>query len=211
MKLPESAKVNKFIPKTQFYNRVFITKKLKDDFINKVQKIVWKYKLAEDTINIKKTEKVEEIQIFDIELKEKTTLKNILQIIDKVIPYPILFIINFQDEKQYAVSLKESNTINGYYFSEWNEEIDFDFTGASLEKVYQKIIKKFIKGIKEEKKYFNDIIEEDNKVKNLKSDIQILGNKLAKEKQFNRKVEINKELLKQKQKLEDIIKENNIK
>jgi len=144
-------------------------------------------------------------------LKEKTTLKNILQIIDKVIPYPILFIINFQDEKQYAVSLKESNTINGYYFSEWNEEIDFDFTGASLEKVYQKIIKKFIKGIKEEKKYFNDIIEEDNKVKNLKSDIQILGNKLAKEKQFNRKVEINKELLKQKQKLEDIIKENNIK
>jgi len=211
MKLPESAKVNKFIPKTQFYNRVFITKKLKDDFINKVQKIVWKYKLAEDTINIKKTEKVEEIQIFDIELKEKTILKNILQIIDKVIPYPILFIINFQDEKQYAVSLKESNTINGYYFSEWNEEIDFDFTGASLEKVYQKIIKKFIKGIKEEKKYFNDIIEEDNKVKNLKSDIQILGNKLAKEKQFNRKVEINKELLKQKQKLEDIIKENNIK
>jgi len=211
MKLPESAKVNKFIPKTQFYNRVFITKKLKDDFINKVQKIVWKYKLAEDTINIKKTEKVEEIQIFDIELKEKTTLKNILQIIDKVIPYPILFIINFQDEKQYAVSLKESNTINGYYFSEWNEEIDFDFTGASLEKVYQKIIKKFIKGIKEEKKDFNDIIEEDNKVKNLKSDIQILGNKLAKEKQFNRKVEINKELLKQKQKLEDIIKENNIK
>jgi len=211
MKLPESAKVNKFIPKTQFYNRVFITKKLKDDFINKVQKIVWKYKLAEDTINIKKTEKVEEIQIFDIELKEKTILKNILQIIDKVIPYPILFIINFQDEKQYAVSLKESNTINGYYFSEWNEEIDFDFTGASLEKVYQKIIKKFIKGIKEEKKDFNDIIEEDNKVKNLKSDIQILGNKLAKEKQFNRKVEINKELLKQKQKLEDIIKENNIK
>jgi len=153
MKLPESAKVNKFIPKTQFYNRVFITKKLKDDFINKVQKIVWKYKLAEDTINIKKTEKVEEIQIFDIELKEKTILKNILQIIDKVIPYPILFIINFQDEKQYAVSLKESNTINGYYFSEWNEEIDFDFTGASLEKVlYKKLLRNLLKVLKRKRK-----------------------------------------------------------
>ena len=118
MKLPESARVNKFIPKTQFYNRVYVTKKLKDDFVNKVQKIVWQYKLAEDTINIKKTEEVEEIQIFDIKLKEKITPKNILQIIDKTIPYPILFIINFQDEKQYAISLKEGNIVNGYYFSE---------------------------------------------------------------------------------------------
>lgn len=211
MKLPESARVNKFIPKTQFYNRVYVTKKLKDDFVNKVQKIVWQYKLAEDTINIKKTEEVEEIQIFDIKLKEKITPKNILQIIDKTIPYPILFIINFQDEKQYAISLKEGNIVNGYYFSEWNEKMNFDFTGTSLEKVYQKIIKKFIKSIKEEKKDFNDIIEEDNKIKFLKNDIQILENKLTKEKQFNRKVEINKELLKQKQKLENIIKENNTK
>ena len=89
--------------------------------------------------------------------------------------------------------------------------MNFDFTGTSLEKVYQKIIKKFIKSIKEEKKDFNDIIEEDNKIKFLKNDIQILENKLTKEKQFNRKVEINKELLKQKQKLENIIKENNTK
>jgi hypothetical protein len=204
MKLPKSAKVNKVIPKTQFYNRVYVAKRLRDDFINKIKKIVWQYKLSEDTINISKTEKVEEIQIFLIELKEKTTPKNILQTIDKVIPYPILFVISFEHEKQYAISLKENATIKGYYFSEWNGEMDFDFSGTNLEKVYQKLIKNFIKDIKEEKKSFGDLVEIDNRRKELEVAIVRLEKKLAKEKQFNRKVEINKELAIKKKELNSI-------
>jgi len=204
MKLPESAKVNKFIPKTQFYNRAFVGKKLKDDFVNKIQKITWKYKLAENTLNISKTENIEEIQIFEIELKERIVPKNILQIIDKVIPYPILFIIIFQDERQYVISLKENGIASNYYFSEWNEDIDFDFTGTTLEKVYQKIIKKFISGVKKEEKDFNDIIKEDSKLKSTQDEIKKLESKLSKEKQFNRKVKINQDLLNKRKELENI-------
>ena len=56
-------------------------------------KIIWKYKLSKDTINILGTNNVEEIQIFEIELKSKIIPKNILQIIDKAIPYPILYFL----------------------------------------------------------------------------------------------------------------------
>jgi hypothetical protein len=205
MKLPASAKVNKFIPKTQFYSRTAIGNKVKEEFTSQIQKIIWAYKLAENTINIQATERVEEIQIFEIELKSKITPKNILQIIDKNIPYPILFILKFGDDKQYAISLKEKNIINGYYFSDWKEKMDFDFTGTTLEKVYQKIIRKFIKSIDQENKSFGDIIETDSKIKNLQEDIKKLEEKLRKEKQFNREVDINKELTRKKQLLNKII------
>jgi hypothetical protein len=209
MKLPSSAIVKKVIPKNQFYNRAYVSKKLKEDFVSKVQKIIWQYKLAEDTIQISKTTNVEEIQIFYIELKEKVKIQNILQAIDRLIPYPILFVLIFENEKQYAVSLKENSTVMDYYFSDWNEKIEFDFTGTNLEKVYQKIIKNFIKDIDnniEGKKDFDDIIEIDNKQKNLKLNIEKLESKLKKEKQFNRKVEINKKLNILKKELDNIIK-----
>jgi len=204
MKLPVSAKVNKVIPKTQFYNRVYVTKKLRDDFISKIQKITWKYKIAEDTININKTENVEEIQVFYIELKEKVTSKNVLQTIDKLIPYPILFVISFEDEIQYAISLKENGIVKGYYFSEWNEKIDFVFTGVDLEKVYQKIIKKFIKKTETEGRDFGDIIETDDKVNTLEKEISRLECKIKNEKQFNKKVVLNKELNKKRKDLHNL-------
>jgi hypothetical protein len=205
MNLPESSKVNKFIPKTQFYNRVFVGKKIKDDFINKIQKITWKYKLAESTLNIKKTENIEEIQVFEIELKQRVVPKNVLQTIDKAIPYPILFVISFQDEIKYGISLKENGVVSNYYFSEWGEGIDFDFTGTTLEKVYQKIVKQFVKDINQEKKDFHEVMAEDNKLKNLQEDIQRLESDLRKEKQFNRMVEINQELLNKRKQLKRII------
>ena len=66
LKLPGNAYVNKFIAKSKFYERVSISSKLQNEFTKKIQKITWKYKLAEDTIGISKTDKVTEIQIFEI-------------------------------------------------------------------------------------------------------------------------------------------------
>ena len=49
-----------------------------------------------------------------------------------------------------------------------------------------------------------DIIDTDNKVKALENEIGVLGNRILKEKQFNRKVEINKVLLETKNQLKKI-------
>ena len=39
-----------------------ISNSIKEEFIDKLSKIYWKYKISEDTINISKTENVEEIE-----------------------------------------------------------------------------------------------------------------------------------------------------
>ncbi len=197
LKLPIAAFVNKLIAKSKFYKKAALGAKLQKEFVDKIQKIIWKYKLAESTIGIAKTDKVTEIQIFEIELKEQVIPKNVLRVIDKAIPYQILYRFIYKKNVAYGATLKDSG-IENYYFSGWNEDKSFDFTGIDLEKVYQKIIKVFITSEAKAKTSFNEIIDTDNKIKAIENEIGVLESKISKEKQFNRKVELNKILLEKK-------------
>lgn len=205
MKLPKNAIVNKFIAKTKFYEKVSLSSKLQDEFINKIQKITWKYKLAEETIGISKTDNVTEIQIFEIELKEQNIPRNVLKVIDRAIPYQILYRFVYKDSIAYGITLKENNISQSYYFSEWNEGIAFDFSGIDLEKLYQKLIQAFISNEIRGRGDFNTIIDTDNRIKQLEKEIETLNNKIKREKQFNRKVEINKKLLEKRNELLETI------
>jgi len=207
LQLPDNALVNKFIAKTKFYKKVSLSSKLQNEFTNKIQRIPWKYKLAEDTIGISKTDSVTEIQIFEIELKEKAIPKNVLKVIDKTIPYQILYQFVYKNNMAYGITLKgvsEKESAMNYYFSEWNENLRFDFTGNDLERVYQKLIKLFVKKEAKNRDNFDAIIEADNKIKYLEKEIEILSKKIKKENQFNRKVELNKSLLKRQKQLKDL-------
>ena len=206
-KLPRAAFVNKFIPKNKFYEKAALSAKLQKEFVDKIQKITWKYKLAESTIGITKTAKVTEIQIFEIELKEQVIPKNVLKVIDKAIPYQILYHFTCKGNEAYGITLKENKNAENYYLTEWNAKKIFDFTGIDLEKVYQKIVKTFIPSEVQTKSSFNEIIDTDNKIKALENEIDALGSRISKEKQFNRKVELNKILLERKNHLEKIKEE----
>ncbi len=205
--LPRNAYVNKFIAKSKFYEKAALSSKVQKEFVEKIQKITWKYKLAEETIGISKTDTVTEIQIFEIELKEQVIPKNVLKVIDKAIPYQILYRFTYKGNEAYGITLKENRCAENYYFSEWNEKKFFDFTGIDLEKVYQKIVKTFIPGEVQTKSSFDEIIGADNKIKALENEIAALGSRISKEKQFNRKVELNKILLERERFLKKIKEE----
>ncbi|BFT94449.1 MAG: hypothetical protein MNSN_02260 [Minisyncoccus archaeiphilus] len=205
LKLPLQAYVHKFIPKNKFYEKAVISVLLKRSFIEQIQKITWEYKLAESTIGIKGTDAVEEIQIFEIQLKEKVIPKNALKVIDKTIPYPILYIFRYEEHLAYGIMLKQND--QRYYFSEWDEEMHFSFIGKDLEHVYQGIIAEFI-AVKKEGENFDSIIETDKQIEILKKEIDRLKNKVRTEKQFNRKVEYNRMLLEKKESLKSILEVN---
>ena len=209
LKLPKSTLLNKFIPKSIFFKKTVVNSKLKDEFTNKIQRITWKHKISEETFWISKTNKIQEIEIFEIKLKEKIIPKNVLKIIDKTIPYPILYIFTYKNDYSYWITLKweklfELNSKVDYYFSSWNENIKFNFNWIDIEKVLENIIKKFIKDIEIDDKKFDEIIKTDNARIFLEKEIDKLKNKIKKEKQFNKKVELNKLLLEEKSKLEKL-------
>ena len=195
--LPDRCKVNKFIPKKTFYEKIGVSTSIKDDFINNIDKITWLYKLSEDTLGISKSQDVEEIQIFESILKEKVLPKKIIKIISKAIPYKILFILKY--DKDYCYSIKVDNI----YFTEWNEDIEFNINGLTLETIYENIVKSIIKE-NNNTNTFDNIIENKSKVDELSKKIEQLTNKVNNEKQFNKKVELNLELQRLKKEMEEL-------
>jgi len=202
--LPKSTVVDKFIPKTAFYNKLNITTGVKEEFVNKIDKITWKNKISEDTIGITKTNEIEELQIFEIILKDKSIPKNVIRTIAKNIPYPILFKLFYKEEFYYSIGLYQDKKLVDLYFSEWNDNFNLNFSGINLSVVYEKIVKELIKEQQNEQK-FDIIIETSNKKKTLEKEITLLQNKITIEKQFNKKVELNKQLFQKQTELEEII------
>lgn len=187
IELPKKCEVNKFIPKKVFYEKVGVSSTIKDDFVNLVDRITWLYKLSPDTIGISKTDKVEEIEIFQIDLKEKKVPTTILKTITKGIPYKILFVLKYENELCYSVKVED------FYTSEWNVKLEFDYNAINLELVYENIVKNII-GENDNNNSFDDIIDNKKNILELEKKINNLKVKLKNEKQFNKKVELNKEL-----------------
>ncbi len=196
--LPKSCEVNKYIQKKTFYEKIGLSTAVRDDFVNLIDKIIWKYKLSEDTLGVSKTDKVEEIQIFEMDLKEKKFPKNIIRLITRAIPYKILFVVRYNEDICYSIK------VDDVYFTGWNEDIDISFDGLSLETIYENIVKSIIKE-NESKKSFETLLEDKSKQIQLSKKLEQLKNKMKIEKQFNKKVELNKQIKKIEQELEVVI------
>ena len=185
--LPKSCYVNKFIPKKVFYEKVGVSSNVKEEFINLVDRITWLYKLSEDTLGLTKTDEIEEIQIFQIDVKEKKIPLSVIKTITKGVQYKILFIIKYKEDYCYSIKVED------IYNSEWNDNIEFNFNAINLRTVYENIVKKIIKEETNEKS-FSKIIADNDYKKELENKINKLKQKIKSEKQFNRKVELNTEL-----------------
>ncbi len=205
LQLPKDAFVNKYVAKSKFYEHATVSKRVKQTFVDKIDRITWKYKLAEDTVNIAKTQDVHEIQIFEVALKQLEIPKTALKIIDKSIPYQILYRFVYDGDEAWGITLKNSHKKQDWYFTEWNESITFDFSGLTLETVYQNLVKAFLKEEAKTKSDFTSQVETDREIKKLESEIERLDKKIKQEKQFNRKVEMNQRRLELKQSLERIV------
>lgn len=205
--LPKEAFVNRFIAKSKFFEKVQVSSKIQQEFTDAIVRITWAYKLAENTINISGTENRVEFQIFNIQLKNKEIPKNVLKVIDKAIPSAILYTFEFENNFAYGITIKE-NAEQRYFFSDWNEELNFDFTGNTIEHIYQKIIKLFISnktGLITKNRNFEDVLANEKQLASLEREIIILQKKVRTTKQFNKQVAFNKELrskLEEKENLE---------
>ena len=198
IELPKACVVDKFLPKKLFYENVNITNPIKEEFVEKLNKIYWKYKISENTINISRTENIEEIEVFELELKEKYSCKNIIKIITRNISYPILFLIKYENEFQYAIKYNED-----IYFNDWNKELFFDFNALNLEIIYNNIVKS-ITNIDKSVKHLDYEIQKQNEILKMENEIKKLESKIHNEKQFNIKVEYNQKINEIKSKIEKI-------
>lgn len=143
MDLPASTVVNRFVPKEKFYTKTSVSGKIKQQFIDEIEKITWANKIAPDTLNITSKDYTE-LQVFEITLKQSELSTSLLKHIDTFIPYPILFILKRQGAKKAVISFKEPGIknenqmkVDSYYETPWQQELELPLKGRSVDEIYK--------------------------------------------------------------------------
>ena len=196
--LPSNTVVQRVVPKNSFDS--FTNSKQKEMFTKDIAKIVWSNSLSAGTINLRGKE-IQEIQIFTIELKEQKEIKAVLDIIDKAIPYHIIFVVEFKDWIYFSTSSKHPSPLNDAksvidwtYTTPWFQKSDNKYI-ISLRKSLDNIFYEFCQqlSLRNNKNIKNiaDLSAYNSKLYTLTKEIERLKKSIASCQQFNKKVEMN--------------------
>lgn len=196
--LPETTMVRRIIPKNTFDS--YTNSQQKKFFSDKITRITWIQKISKDTINLPSNE-ISEIQVFKIELKLKEDITAILAIIDKAIPYHIVFIVEYGDEIYLSTSKKHPNpanentsVIDWTFRSEWFLRTDRKYRlnlKQNIDAVFKDICLQLLGRDDLANQSINSIIHSQQQIDTLQREINKLKSSIKNTKQFNRKVELN--------------------
>lgn len=208
---PEHAKVGRIVAKENFYGKTdTATKSL---FQSEIARITWEYKLAPETINIP-AKKWSEIQVFRINLKNSEVPIKVLKVIDSVIPYPILFLIDKGTVEKAVISYKEQSQkdenfakVDTYFSTGWNDPKlnDIKINGLNIDAVFSNFIRQ-IAGDKltftkstDAPKTIKEDVEKLKEREKIQKQIDVLARKINAEPSLGKKQELAEERYKLKQ------------
>ena len=204
---PVSTEFNKRIPKQKFYDNLDVSPTLRRVFVDQIRLVYWRNKLAASTLNIAAGEVVSEVEVFEVRLNEPKLDEAVLKQIDKEIPYHILFILTCDGKAQAWIGYKEAAAsgssafkVNRYYHTDWmpEDELQLRIDGLNIDTVYESLVRQ-IAGDKlqaDSGESLKESVERDEKKKQLEKQIATLESKMRKEKQLNRRIEMNAEFKK---------------
>ena len=213
--LPQSTKFAKVVPKNSFDE--YMNTKQKKERADLIARIVWANKLSKTTVNLE-TGGIDEIQLFAIELKVKTEIKAILDLIDKASPYHIIFVVTYSDTYYLSTSSKhphpgnaDNSVIDWNFRSDWIEGGERPYQinlGKSLEATYLDFCKQ-LSGESDSKPDISSLVKKRQEIAQLEKDIARLEVRVRAAKQFNKKVELNRELNDLRDRLNMLIEKSN--
>lgn len=185
--LPDSTEISKKISKETFYTIGNVSSKDKEMFISDVEKIVWQHKLSEQTVNIASGTTINEIEVIYIQLRNKTVNIKLLRLIQQLIPYAIVFALEYKSETKLA------SFYNGILFqSEWSvvDALSIELKGLNLDAVWENIIVQISGLTIEESNTLDEQIAVDKERTRLKKEIERLEKQARNEKQPRKKFEL---------------------
>lgn len=159
--------------------------------------------LRKDTVNAAAGKDVQEINVFEIYLKEKKFSDNLIKEIDSVIPKHVLYILKYGNLVQLVISFKEKTLKNTYrvlkvYRTNWMnvEDLALEISGLNLDCIFNN----FISQISNKETVMADnlsmaqAVKTSVEIEKLERKIEQLENKIRKEPQFNKQLELKNEL-----------------
>ncbi len=203
---PPAARFGRVVPKTRFYEHATISAALRQKFVSEIERISWAYKLAEETIRLRGDDAVPEIQVFVIETKGEDVSEEVLTAIDRSVQTPIVFEINQPSaaggQTRMTAAHKQlgggAPKLSTYLTSDW---LPGDATrvpvppALDLASLYVALLTPILPITARRGEKLSDAIGRMEQVRKLQREIAMLERKLRTEPQFNRKVDLRRDLL----------------
>lgn len=216
---PKQAEFGRVLPKNKIYEHSSANTRLKDLFVEQVEQIVWRYKLAPETINLAAKPGVPEIQVFAIQLKTPELHHDVLRCIDGAVQFPIIFELTQGQGAEASIQVEAaykrpseadaaSWVCSDYFESGWmpatSERTKLPLA-LDLGGLYEQMLKRLVPIAARRDETLRDLVARTEEVIAKKREIAKYEVRIGKEKQFNRKVEINAELRRLKDELKRMI------
>lgn len=214
LNLPKTTEFNRRIPKQKFYENLSVTPALKRVFINQIRSIYWRNKLSPETVNLAKGDAVTELEVFEIQLNQPSLDEAVLHLIDKEIPYHILFLLTYEDKLQAWIGYKEAASgaaafkVDRYYHTDWldADELSLSMSGLNMDAVYEGFVRQIGGDALQtsDDESLKESVARDARRRQLEKQIAVLEAKVRREKQMNKQVQLNAELKKLRKELEEL-------
>ena len=211
LKLPASTAFNRRIPKQKFYEELSLTPALRRVFVEQIHAIWWRNKIAPATANLAPGRTVTEIEVFELQLAQPSLDEGILRLIDKRIPYPILYLLTCDGRCQAWIGyqLAGQGGARVYYHTAWQpqDDLNLELRGLDTDAVYENFVRQIAGGALDAPaaEPLPQSVARDQRRRALEKQVAALQNKIHKEKQLNRQVELNGELKRLRKELEEIL------
>lgn len=213
---PKQAAFGRNLPKTKIYEHTQLTKTMRNKFVSQIEKIVWQYKLAPETINLPSRKSAPEIEVFTITLKTRDIRIEVLRTIDNAIPFPIIYELVFDGRIKVAAAFKRPSEADSlkwvtdiYFESDWQKidarrkplPVALDVGG-----LYEQILRELVPVQPRPGENIAEQVQRVGLIRGKRIEAAKLEARLKKEKQFNRKVEYNAQLRSLKKEIEVLSK-----
>jgi len=201
---PRAAKFGRVVPKSKIYDAARVSGKVRQLFVDQVDQINWAYKLAPETINLGAAPGVPEIQVFNVRIRGTSIDYDVLLAIDKAIAFPILFELIKSGERKLIAAYKrpsESDSakwvVSEYFEAGW-EPVDNPRKALprvlNLGALYDRVLSELMPAPLDNDEKLPQRVARIEAIRGKQRDIARIKSRLNREKQFNKKVEINAEL-----------------
>ncbi len=201
---PKQAEFNRVLPKSKIYEHARPSRSVRERFVAEIDQIVWKYKLSPETVNLPARPGVPEIEVFSVSLRTGELSESVLRTIDKAIPFPIFFELLHGERIKCTAAYKRPSdadsakwVVDGYFETPWLPAVNSREplpVALNLFGLYEQLLRRHMALPALPGESLKAQVERINSIRSKEAECHKLEARLQQEKQFNRKVELNREL-----------------
>jgi Domain of unknown function (DUF4391) len=201
---PKSAAFGRVLPKSKIYDHAGASARLKQLFVDQVEQVIWRFKLAPETINLASTKDITEIQVFGVTLRVGSLDEDVLRAIDKAIPYPLIFELTHSGKRKAIAAFKRPSeadsqkwVVSEYFASDWELEDNPRKplpTALNLGGLYDRLLTAFMPPEAGAAEPLEARVRRIETLRAKEREVERIKQRLGREQQFNKRVAINAEL-----------------